>query len=67
MKIQVSLQFDWNNGYFTRRPGTVHLRQHLAEFFIRRGMFRTNIVQKIKTHILCSILSRHSSPLQDKC
>jgi hypothetical protein len=32
----------------------VHLQQYLAEFFIKWEMFQKNIVQIIKTHILCS-------------
>jgi hypothetical protein len=33
-----------------------HLWQYLAEFFIEKEMFQTKVVEKIKTHILCSIL-----------
>jgi len=31
----------------------VHLPSHLAKFFLE--MFHTNIVEKIKTHILCPV------------
>jgi hypothetical protein len=37
----------------------VHLVQYLAQFFLGMRMFQTNIVEKIKTHILCST---HFSP-----
>jgi len=38
--------------------GTLHEDQHtvlsyLAQFFLEWDMFQTNIVEKIKTHILC--------------
>jgi hypothetical protein len=33
----------------------VYLSMHLAEFFIKWQMFHTEVVLKIKTHILCSI------------
>jgi hypothetical protein len=33
----------------------VHLWQYLAEFFLQWEMFQTKVVEKIKTHILCSI------------
>jgi hypothetical protein len=32
-----------------------HLWQYLANFFLEWEMFQTNIVEKIKTHILCSV------------
>jgi hypothetical protein len=28
---------------------------YLAQFFLKRGMFQTKVVEKIKTHILCSV------------
>jgi hypothetical protein len=34
----------------------VHLWQYLAEFFLEWEMFETKVVEKIKTHILCSIM-----------
>jgi hypothetical protein len=33
----------------------VHLWQYLAEFVLEWEMFQTNVVEKIKTHILYSI------------
>jgi hypothetical protein len=33
----------------------VHLWPYLAKFFLEWEMFQTKVVQKIKTHILCSI------------
>jgi hypothetical protein len=33
----------------------VHLWQYLAEFFLEWEIFQTNVVDKIKTHILCSV------------
>jgi len=34
---------------------TVHLWLYLAQFFLKSEMFRTNVVEKSKTYILCSI------------
>ena len=50
-------KFDWN---LTKLTGTlheddVHLWQYLAQFFLEWEMLQTKVVQKIKTHILCSI------------
>jgi hypothetical protein len=33
----------------------IHFWSYLAPFFLERKMFQTKIVQKIKTHILCSV------------
>jgi hypothetical protein len=33
----------------------IHLSPHLPQFFLEREMFQTNVVEKIKTHILYSI------------
>jgi hypothetical protein len=33
----------------------LHLWQYLSRFFLEWGMFQTKAVEKIKTHILCSI------------
>ena len=52
-KIQVSLKSDKNNWYFTWRP--IHFWSYLAYFFLEWKMFQTKVVEKIKTHILCSI------------
>jgi hypothetical protein len=44
----------------------VHLWQYLAKFFLEWEMFQTKVVDKIKTHILCSItFSRKSYRLWD--
>jgi hypothetical protein len=43
----------------------VHLWSCLAEFFLEWGMFQTKFVDKIKTHILCSINFRKSRRLWD--
>jgi len=32
----------------------VHLKQYLAQFFLELEVFQTNVVEKTKTHILCS-------------
>ena len=32
-----------------------HLSQYLVKFFLGWEMFQTKVVEKIKTHILCSI------------
>jgi len=34
----------------------VHLWQHLAEFFLELEMFQSKFVERIKTHVLCSII-----------
>ena len=34
----------------------VHLWQYFAEFFLEWEPFQTKVAEKIKTHILCSIL-----------
>jgi hypothetical protein len=44
----------------------VHLWQYLAELFLEWEMFQTKVVEKIKTHFLCSItFSRKSCRLWD--
>ena len=68
-EIQVPLKSDKNNGYFTWRPIYIGVcvciyiyiyiyiyRSHLAEFFLEWQMFQTKVVEKIKTHILCSVI-----------
>jgi hypothetical protein len=54
-KIRVSLQPDKNIGYFTWRPTYVHLWSYLAEFCLEWEVFQTKVVQKIKTHVFCSV------------
>ena len=55
-KLQVSLQSDKNNGYFTWRSIYLFL-SYLAHFFLEWEMFKTKIVEEFtgKTHILCSV------------
>ena len=36
--------------------GNIHLRLHLAHFFLELEMFQTKVADKIKTHISCSII-----------
>ena len=44
----------------------MHFLSYLAQFFSEWEMFQTNVVQKIKTHILCSVtFSRKSCRLWD--
>ena len=33
----------------------IHVWSYLAHFFLEQEMFRTNVVEKMKTHDLCSI------------
>jgi len=33
----------------------IHFLSYLAQFFLEREMFQTKVVEKIKTHILCSV------------
>jgi hypothetical protein len=33
----------------------IHFRSYLANFFLESKMFQTKAVEKIKTHILCSV------------
>ena len=45
----------------------IHFWSYLAQFFLVSEMFQTKVVQKIKTHILCSVtFSRKSCHLWDK-
>ena len=54
-KIQVPLKSEKNDGYFTWRPIQMFW-SYLHQFFLECEMFRTKIVEKIKTHILSSII-----------
>ena len=65
-KIQVSLQ------PFKKKKKTLYMKtnkhfwSHLAHFFLEWEMFQTKVVEKIKTHILCSVtFSRKSCRLWD--
>ena len=53
-KLKDWLICDKNNGFFTWRPLYIY-GQHLAEFFLEWKMFQTKVVEKITTHVLCSI------------
>jgi len=39
----------------TYKRAYVHFWSHLAHFFLEWEIFKTQFVEKIKTHILCSI------------
>ena len=52
--IQVWLKSDNNNRHFTWSPMYIFL-SYLAQFFLEWEMFQIKVVQKIKTHILCSV------------
>ena len=54
VKIQVSSKSDKNNRYFYMKTFS-HLWQYLAEFFLEWEIFRIKVVEKIKTHISCSV------------
>jgi hypothetical protein len=46
----------------------VHLWWHFAEIFLEWEMFQTNVVEKIKAHILCSVtFFPKSFPFMRKC
>ena len=49
MKIQVSLNSNKNNGYFT------YIFEYMSHFFLKWGMSQAKSVEKIKTHILCPV------------
>ena len=64
-KIQESLKHG-KKGHFTWRP--IHIfGSYLPQFFLEWKMFQTKVVEKIKTHILCSInfFFWKSCPLRD--
>ena len=64
-KIQVPLESYKNDRYFTWRS-FIHFRSCLSQFFVEWEMFETEIVEKIKTHILYSVtLFRKSGRLWD--
>jgi hypothetical protein len=44
----------------------MHFWSYLAQFFLEWEMFQTNVVEEIKTHILCSVtIFRKSYRLYD--
>ena len=49
-EIQVLLNYDKNNGYFTWRPMYIFW-SYLDEFFLKWEMFQADVAYKIKTHI----------------
>jgi hypothetical protein len=51
-KIQVSLKYDRNNGTWHEDLCTFVIESQL---FLEWEMFQTTVLEKIKTHILCSI------------
>jgi len=53
VKIQISLRYDNNNEHFAWRPKYIY--EYVTEFFLEREMFRTKVVEKIKTPILYSV------------
>jgi hypothetical protein len=53
MKFDIWVFFE-NNGYFTWLPMYTFL-SYLFQFFLEREMFQTNVVDKIKTHVSCSV------------
>jgi len=32
-----------------------HLQSYLAQLFLEREMFQTKVIEKVKTHIFCSV------------
>ena len=52
-KVQVSIKSDKNTGYFTWWPK--YIFYHISPISSEREIFQTKVVEKIKTHILCSV------------
>ena len=55
-KIYVALQSDKNNDCFTCKPTHIFL-SYLTHSFTEWKMFQTKVIEKIRTHILCSMTS----------
>jgi hypothetical protein len=53
-KIKVSLKSDKTKWYFYMKT-KIYFWSYLANFFLEWKMFHTNFVEKIRTHILCSV------------
>ena len=53
-KIQLSLKSNNSKGHFAWRPIYIFLSS-LAHFFLEWEMFQIKVVEKIRTHILCSV------------
>jgi len=58
-RIQILSKSGKNNRYFTWSPiyifYHIHFLSYLAHFFLEWEMFQIKVVEKIKTHILCSV------------
>jgi hypothetical protein len=54
-RIRVSLNSDKNNGRVLYKKTDIRFWSYLAQFFSELEMFQTKVVEKIKTHILCSV------------
>jgi len=54
-KVQVSLKSEKNNGFCTRRQ--IYIFHYIPHIFSYNEMFRTQVEEKIKAGILCSIIS----------
>jgi hypothetical protein len=52
-RIQVSLQSDKNNGYFTGR--CFHIHDNISLLFFEWKIFQTKLADKIKIHNLCCL------------
>jgi hypothetical protein len=65
-RIQVSLKSDKNNGHFTWRPIYTYFLSYLAHFLLEWEMFQTKVVEKIKTHMLCSFFSPENRASYEK-
>ena len=50
-KLHVSLKSDKNNWYFRRRRLHIY-KQYLTEILLEWEMLWTNVVEKLKTHVL---------------
>jgi hypothetical protein len=50
-KIQVSLEFEKDNTFFTWSPVYIH-DKYLSQSFLEWEVLQTKVVEKIKTHIL---------------
>jgi len=67
-KIQGSLKSDKKNGYFTWTQMYIFI-SYLAQFFLEWEMFRTKVVEEIKTYVLYLItffFFRKSWPLWEQ-
>jgi hypothetical protein len=58
-KIQILLKSDRNKGYFTCRPIYIFIASIL--FLLRVRNVSDKFVEKLKTHILCSVISFRKS------